>query len=279
MSKYKGLASIHTSHKHIRFKWFKHSRLWVSGVAPKRTQTEEKCVLLWFPDDEQTEQATTPANGWRAALTQVYTVGFYGFSPSRLDMAHRESSLSLYVLSELGCDVCVQLLKLSCRQTSCWKREGWYCLPETPTSRPYYTPHRNDTDFSYSRTAPWWVFEWQPISRKGRRKEGVDSNLPTDQYDPCLSLAGFMEGLLLKAIHWPLSAYFPPETEHCNHSVSFRSGSLAKTLSFLLSQYDLLLTSPCQQFEFSALVLLPPQKGSFHHFCTLLILPVWHFTH
>lgn len=91
-------------------------------------------------------------------------------------------------------------------------------------------------------------------------KEGVDFNLPTDQYDPCLSLAGFMEGLLLKEIHWPLSAYFPPETEHCNHSVSFRSGSLAKKLSFLLSRYDLLLTSPCQQSEFSALVLLPPQK-------------------
>lgn len=143
---------------------------------------------------------------------------------------------------------------------------------------PYFTalPHvyRIDTDFSYSRTAPLWVFEWQPISMKGRRKERVDFNLLADQYDPCLSLAGFMEGLLLKESHWPLSAYFPPKTEHCNHSVSLRSGSLAKTLSFLLSQYELLLTSPCQQFEFLALVLLPLQKGSFHHFCTLLIFPL-----
>ncbi len=45
MSKFMGLTSIHTSHKHIRFNWFKHSRLWVSGAAPKRTQTERRSVF------------------------------------------------------------------------------------------------------------------------------------------------------------------------------------------------------------------------------------------
>lgn len=133
----------------------------------------------------------------------------------------------------------------------------------------HHGPTRHTESTPASRTVerlPDGHLNGSPSVEREEGKEGVDFNLPTDQYDPCLSLAGFMEGLLLKEIHWPLSAYFPPETEHCNHSVSFRSGSLAKTLSFLLSRYDLLLTSPCQQFEFSALVLLPSQKRQFSSF-------------
>ncbi len=184
MSKFKGLTSIHTSHKHIRFNWFKHSRLWVSGAAPKRMQTE-KCVLLWFPDDEQTEQATTPVNGWGAALTQVWLLWIFP-----LTFGHGPQGVLSFALCPVWAGMwCVCAITEAELQADTVLEEGGM----------------------YSEMAPRWVFEWQSISRKGRRKEGVDSNLPTDQYDPCLSLAGFMEGLLLKEIHWPLSAYFPPK--------------------------------------------------------------------
>lgn len=71
-----------------------------------------------------------------------------------------------------------------------------------------------------------------------------------------------MEGLLLKEIHCPLSAYFalkPNTAIGLCHSTRRLS---AKTLSFLLFRYEL-LTSLCQQFKLSSFVFKPLQKVIF----------------